>query len=85
MSGTSNKLSSVTGALARTYAYNADGSVFTSGVATHTYYNSGRMKTAKLGAAATTVVQRARPAREEVRRRSDHDGVHVRRGWASGW
>ena len=54
VSGTSNKLSSVTGALARTYAYNADGSVFTSGVATHTYYNSGRMKTAKLGAAATT-------------------------------
>jgi len=43
-----------TGSLTRTYNYNASGSVLTSGATTHTYYNSGRMKTGKLGAAATT-------------------------------
>ena len=54
ISGTSNKLSSVSGALTRTYTYNAVGSVLTSGATTHTYNNRGRMKTAKLGAASTT-------------------------------
>ena len=54
MSGTSNKLSSTSGALVRTYNYNASGSVLTSGATTHSYYNSGRMKTGKLGAAGVT-------------------------------
>ena len=30
------------------------GNVLTSGATTHTYYNSGRMKTGKLGAASAT-------------------------------
>jgi RHS repeat-associated protein len=54
VSSTSNRLSSVSGALARTYAYNNSGSVTSSSATTHTYYNSGRMKTAKLGAASVT-------------------------------
>ena len=62
VSGTSNKLSSTTGALARTYTYNTSGNVLTSGATTHTYYNCGRMKTGKLGAAARhdLPLQRAR-------------------------
>jgi RHS repeat-associated protein len=52
--GASNKLSSVTGALSRTYGYDAMGNVQSSGATTHTYFNSGRMKTGKLGAASAT-------------------------------
>ncbi|HEV7608942.1 MAG TPA: RHS repeat-associated core domain-containing protein [Steroidobacteraceae bacterium] len=52
--GTSNKLSSTTGALVRTYTYDAVGNVLTSGATTHTYNNAGRMKTGKLGAATVT-------------------------------
>lgn len=59
-SSTSNRLNSVTGALARSYNYSNDGSVLTSGATTHTYYNNARMKTAKLGSAgATTYVYNA--------------------------
>lgn len=54
VSGTSNRLSSATGALVRSYTYNNAGSVLQSGATTHTYYNSGRMATAKLGSAAVT-------------------------------
>lgn len=60
VAGTSNRLSSTSGALARTYGYNNSGSVTSSGVASFTYYNSGRMKTAKLGSnAATTYLYNA--------------------------
>jgi len=52
--GTSNKLSSVTGVLARTYTYDAVGNALTTGVTTHTYNNRGRMKTGKLNAATPT-------------------------------
>lgn len=45
---------STTGALVRSYTYDATGSVLTSGATTHTYYNNGRMKTARLGAASNT-------------------------------
>jgi RHS repeat-associated protein len=51
---TSNKLSSTAGALVRTYNYDLAGNVLNSGATTHTYYNNGRMKTGKLGAAAVT-------------------------------
>jgi RHS repeat-associated protein len=54
VSGTSNRLGSTTGGLVRTYSYDNAGSVLQSGATTHTYYNSGRMKTAKLGAASAT-------------------------------
>jgi RHS repeat-associated protein len=54
VSGTSNRLTSTTGGLVRTYTYNNSGSALTSGVATYTYYNSGRMKTGKLGSAGAT-------------------------------
>jgi RHS repeat-associated protein len=54
VSGTSNRVSSISGALVRTYGYNNSGSVTSSSATTHTYYNSGRMKTAKLGASSVT-------------------------------
>src|SRR6185503_14273921 len=54
VSGTSNRLSATSGALARSYTYNSSGSVLTSGATTHSYYNSGRMKTAHLGAVSDT-------------------------------
>jgi YD repeat-containing protein len=54
VSATSNRLASVSGALVRTYGYNNAGSVTSSSATTQTYYNSGRMKTAKLGAASVT-------------------------------
>jgi RHS repeat-associated protein len=54
VSGTSNRLSSVSGALVRSYSYDSAGNSLTTGATTHTYYNNGRMKTAKLGAASST-------------------------------
>ncbi len=54
VSPTSNRLSSVAGGLVRSYNYDNAGNLLGSGVTTHTYYNSGRMKTGKLGAAAVT-------------------------------
>jgi RHS repeat-associated protein len=54
VSSTSNRLTSTTGALARTYTYNNAGSALTSGATTHTYYNNGRMRTGRLGAASNT-------------------------------
>ena len=53
VSGTSNKLSSASGAVARNYSYDATGNVLSSGVATHTYDNHGRMQTGRLSSAAT--------------------------------
>jgi RHS repeat-associated protein len=52
VSPTSNRLSATTGALVRSYTYQNAGSVLDSGATTHTYYNSGRMKTGKLNSAA---------------------------------
>jgi RHS repeat-associated protein len=49
---TSNKLASTTGSLARTYVYDASGNATTGGAIVYTYYNNGRMKTAKNGSAA---------------------------------
>jgi hypothetical protein len=55
VSGTSNRLSSVSGALVRSYGYDSAGNSLTTGATSHTYYNNGRMKTAKLGSASATV------------------------------
>jgi RHS repeat-associated protein len=44
----------VSGALVRSYGYDSAGNSLTTGATTHTYYNNGRMKTAKLGAASAT-------------------------------
>ncbi|HEV7606569.1 MAG TPA: RHS repeat-associated core domain-containing protein [Steroidobacteraceae bacterium] len=51
--GTSNKLSSTTGALARTYTYDAVGNVLTTGVSTHTYNKRGRLRTSRLNSTTT--------------------------------
>jgi len=53
VAATSNKLSATAGALARTYTYNAVGSVLTSGATIHTYNNRGRMKTGRLSSTGT--------------------------------
>jgi RHS repeat-associated protein len=57
VSGTSNQLSSTSGALARSYTYDAVGNTLTSGATVHTYNNANRMKTGKLvGNGDTTYV-----------------------------
>jgi RHS repeat-associated protein len=53
VSGTSNKLSSTTGVLARTYSYDAVGNTQNSGATAHAYNNRGRMKTARLTSTST--------------------------------
>ncbi len=52
-SGTSNKLSSISGALARTYSYDNVGNVTNSGATIHSYNNRGRMRTARLSSTST--------------------------------
>jgi RHS repeat-associated protein len=59
ISPTSNRLTSITGTPARTYTYNNAGSALTFGTVTNTYYNSGRLKTAKVGSSTTTYVYNA--------------------------
>ena len=59
ISGTSNRLSSITGTPARTYSYDNAGNALTFSTVTNTYYNSGRMKTAKVGSSTTTYVYNA--------------------------
>jgi RHS repeat-associated protein len=49
---TSNRLSTATGSLAKTYIYDAAGNITSDGTIVYTYYNSGRMKTAKNGSAS---------------------------------
>jgi RHS repeat-associated protein len=54
ISGTSNRLSSVTGALTRTYSYDNAGNTTSDGAATFVYNNAGRMVSAtKLGTTTT--------------------------------
>jgi hypothetical protein len=38
----------------RSYSYDSAGNSLSTGVTSHTYYNSGRMNTAKLGAGSST-------------------------------
>ena len=54
VAASSNRLSSTSGALVRSYSYDAAGNTLGSGATTHTYYNNGRMKTARLGSAGRT-------------------------------
>ena len=58
-STTSNRLSKVTGSPARTYSYDAAGNTLTYGSDTFTYYNNGRLKTAKVGSSTTTYIYNA--------------------------
>jgi YD repeat-containing protein len=53
ISGSSNKLSSTTGVLARSYTYDAVGNTLTSGDTVHTYNNANRMKTGRLASTGT--------------------------------
>src|SRR5262249_31065901 len=56
ISGTSNRISSISGALARTYGYDAAGNTTSySGVAA-TYNNAGRLKTLTNGGSTETIV-----------------------------
>jgi RHS repeat-associated protein len=59
ISASSNRVNSTTGTLARTYTYDSTGNTLTYGMNTFTYYNSGRMKTAKVGSSTTTYVYNA--------------------------
>jgi RHS repeat-associated protein len=58
-STTSNRLNTITGSPARTYTYDNAGSTLTYSTTTFTYYNSGRMKTAKVGSSTTTYLYNA--------------------------
>ena len=53
VAGSSNRLTSVTGALTRTNTYDAAGNTLTTGATIHTYKNSGRMKTGRLSTTST--------------------------------
>jgi RHS repeat-associated protein len=53
-SSSSNRLSSITGTPARTYSYDSAGNTLTYSTTTFTYYNRGRMRTAKVGSSTTT-------------------------------
>jgi RHS repeat-associated protein len=59
VSGTSNRISSTTGSLARTYGYDAAGNVLTYATITATYNNRGRMKTLKKGTVTETRIYNA--------------------------
>jgi RHS repeat-associated protein len=60
VSNSSSRLSSTTGALSRSYTYDAVGNTLTSGVTVHTYNHANRMKTSRLvGNGDTTYVYNA--------------------------
>ncbi len=60
MSGSSNRISTTTGALSRSYTYDAVGNTLSSGATVHTYNNANRMKTGRLtGASDTSYVYNA--------------------------
>lgn len=60
VSGTSNKLSSTTGALVRSYNYDAVGNTLNSGATVHSFNNANRMKTGRLtGGSDTTYIYNA--------------------------
>ena len=63
---TNNRISSITGALPRTYTYDAAGNVKTYATVTATYNNRGRMKTLKKGSSTETMVWNALGQRVKV-------------------
>jgi RHS repeat-associated protein len=54
MSGSSNKLTSTSGALTRGYSYDAVGNTIASGATVHSYNNANRMKTGRLASGSDT-------------------------------
>lgn len=59
IASTNNRVSSITGALPRTYSYDTAGNVLTYATVTATYNNRGRMKTLANGAVTATYVYNA--------------------------
>jgi RHS repeat-associated protein len=59
ISGTNNRVSSITGALPRTYSYDTTGNVLSYATISTTYNNRGRMKTLTKGAVTATYVYNA--------------------------
>jgi RHS repeat-associated protein len=59
VTSTNNRISSISGALPRTYSYDTAGNVLTYATVTATYNNRGRMKTLKKGAVTATYVYNA--------------------------
>jgi RHS repeat-associated protein len=60
MSGSSNKLTSTSGVLSRSYSYDAVGNTIASGATVHSYNNANRMKTGRLaGGSDTTYIYNA--------------------------
>jgi RHS repeat-associated protein len=59
IASTNNRISSITGALPRTYSYDTAGNVLTYAIVTATYNNRGRMKTLTKGAVTATYVYNA--------------------------
>jgi RHS repeat-associated protein len=54
MSGSSNKLTSTSGVLSRSYSYDAMGNTIASGATVHSYNNANRMKTGRLAGGSDT-------------------------------
>ena len=81
--GASNRVSSISGSLPRTYAYDSAGNTLSYAGATFTYNNRGRMATASNGGVTATYTYNAlgqRIQRAAVRR---HHALCVRRSGAS--
>lgn len=66
IASTNNRISSITGALPRTYAYDTAGNVLSYATVTATYNNRGRMKTLKKGTPTETIVWNALGQRVKV-------------------
>jgi RHS repeat-associated protein len=75
--GTSNRLSSVSGGLTRTYTYNTAGSALTTGATIHTYYNSGRMKTGRLTSTGTNTTYLYNALGQRIRKTGGTPGTVV--------
>ena len=77
IAGTSNRLSSVSGGLTRTYTYNNAGSALTTGATIHTYYNSGRMKTGRLTSTGTNTTYLYNALGQRIRKTGGTPGTVV--------
>ncbi len=78
-SGTSNRVSSITGSLSRTYTYDAAGNTLSYAGATFTYNNRGRMETATNGGVTgARYMYNALGQRIKRTRGRRHDALYVR-------
>jgi RHS repeat-associated protein len=66
ISGTSNRLSSISGTLSRSYGYDASGNVLTDGNLTATYNNRGRLSTLTANGSTETILYNALGERVKV-------------------